>query len=154
MTPRDNRKKLGPRSVILCRSFVWSVLQGLNHFTHAQKKHAGYASLISSVSPPKKNKDAVTCRASPSLTGPLTTPRVIEVPEGDAGLSVLGSAFLMAPGVCVHPSFGSLISHNKASIIITLREQYRTGSDDVACPAWTITRHLHSRPSMMALTWL
>ena len=63
------------------------------------------------------------------------------VPEGDAGLSVLGSALLMGRGVFNNLCFGSL-PRRKAGI--TLKERYSIGKQsksvpDVGCPAWTTT---------------
>lgn len=54
----------------------------------------------------------------------------LDVPEGGAGLSVLGSVLLMIPGVFIHLPFGSLPRH-KTDIIIAPKERYITGSEKV-----------------------
>ena len=46
-------------------------------------------------------------------------------------MSVLGSALLMVPGVCIYLPYGSLIRHNKADIVITLRDSIGQAVNDV-----------------------
>ena len=62
-------------------------------------------------------------------------------PEGNAGLSVLGSALLAVPSVFTHLFFGSLSRHKRLSLSILLGtgQDRQAGNDKVGSPAWTIT---------------
>ena len=66
-------------------------------------------------------------------------------------LSVLGSVFLMVPGVCAHLSYDSLPRHT-AGTINTLRNSIgQAGSELRGVSCLDHHRHLHSRPSAITL---